>query len=102
MTVQSLQVETIKVGKGKKAKKETVLVLDFSGALNAGTADNANAYELAPIIKVKAKGKGKNKQPATIKLGSARGAGLGCLQSARTTSVTLTPRGKLTRRSRRS
>jgi hypothetical protein len=47
VTVQSLHVETIKVGKGKKAKKETVLVLDFSGALEAVSADNARAYELA-------------------------------------------------------
>ena len=70
VTVESLQVEKIKVGKGKKAKKETVLVLQFSGALNAGAADNANAYELAPVIKVKATGKGKNKKPATTKLGT--------------------------------
>ena len=47
VTVTRLVEETIKVGKGKKAKKETVLVLDFSGALNAGAADNANAYQLA-------------------------------------------------------
>jgi hypothetical protein len=52
VTVTSLQVETIKVGTGKKAKKETVLVLDFSGALNAVVADNTDAYPLARIIKV--------------------------------------------------
>ena len=69
VTVQSAQVETIKVGTGKKAKKETVIVVDFSGALNAASADNAGAYELAPIIKVKATGKGKNNKPATTKLG---------------------------------
>ena len=49
VTVKSLQVETIKVGKGKKAKKETVLVLDFSGALNAASADNVSALRFAPI-----------------------------------------------------
>ncbi len=62
VTVESLQVEKIKVGKGKKAKKETVLVLQFSGALDAAAADNANAYELAPVIKVKATGQGKAPQ----------------------------------------
>jgi hypothetical protein len=64
-----LQVETIKVGKGKKAKKETVMVLDLSAALNRSAADNAGAYELAPVIKVKATGKGKNRKQATTKLG---------------------------------
>ena len=47
VTVESLQIEKVKVGTGKKAKKETVLVLQFSGALNAGAADNVGAYELA-------------------------------------------------------
>ena len=70
VTVESLQVEKIKVGKGKKAKKETVLVLQFSGALNASAADDAGAYQLAPVIKVKASGKGKNRKPATTKLGA--------------------------------
>ena len=44
--INSLQVEAIKAATGKKAKKETVLVLQFSGALNAAAADNAGAYEL--------------------------------------------------------
>ncbi len=90
--VESLQVEKIKVGKGKKAKKETVLVLQFSGALNAGAADNANAYELAPVITVKATGKGKHKKPPTTTLGTSVK-----LASAVYTSnqVTLTPRGTL-------
>ena len=61
VTVESLQVESIKVGKGRKAQQETVLVIDFSRELNAASADNASAYELAPIIKVKASGKGKNR-----------------------------------------
>ena len=85
VTVEWLQMEKIKAGKGKKAKKETVLVLQFSGALNAAAADNANAYELAPVITVKAKGKGKHKQPATTRLGTTADAGLGGLHWPRTT-----------------
>ena len=87
-------MEKIKVGKGKKAKKETVLVLEFSGALNAGTADNANAYEFAPVIKVKATGKGKHKKPATTKLGKAV-APAKAVYTASNNQVTLTPRGTL-------
>jgi hypothetical protein len=87
-------VETIKVGKGKKAKTETVLVLGFSGALNAGAADDPNAYQLAPIIKVKARGKGKHRQPSRIKLGTAV-APASTVYNASNHSVTLTPRGKL-------
>ena len=94
MTVTSLQVETIKVGKGKKAKKETVLVLQFSGALNAGAAGNANAYQLAQIIKVKATGKGKHRQPPRTKLGRPV-APASAVYNASNDSVTLTPRGKL-------
>ncbi len=40
VTVESLQIEKEKVGKGKKAKKESVLVLQFSGPLTAATADS--------------------------------------------------------------
>ena len=93
--VESLQVETIKVGKGKKAKKETVLVLDFSGALNAASADNVSPFEFAPIIKVKAKGKGKNRKPATTKLGSAVTLA-SAVYNPSNNSMTLAPRGKLT------
>ncbi len=92
--VQSLQVETIKLGKGKKAKKETVLVLQISGALNAGAADNIGAYELAPVIKVKATGKGKHKKPATTKLGKPESPASAVYTSSNN-QVTLTPRGKL-------
>ncbi len=95
VTVESLQVETIKVGKGKKAKKETVLVLEFSGALNAASADNANAYELAPVIKVKATGKGKHRKPATTKLGTPV-TPASAVYNRVEQQVTLTPRGKLT------
>ena len=95
VTVQSLQVETIKVGKGKHAKKNTVLVLRFSGAINASSADNANAYDLAAVVKVKAKGKGKHRTPATTKLGSLVSVAAAAYDPSND-SVTLTPRSKLT------
>ena len=94
VTVRSLQVETIKLGKGKKAKKETVLVLQFSGALNASAADNTGAYELAPVEKVKSTGKGKNKKPATSKLGKPVALASADF-TASNNQVTLTPRGTL-------
>jgi FKBP-type peptidyl-prolyl cis-trans isomerase len=40
---ESTQVETIKVGTGKKGKKETIVVVEFSGALNAESASNGSA-----------------------------------------------------------
>jgi RHS repeat-associated protein len=95
VTVESVQVETIKVGKGKKAKKETVIVVEYSGVLNAGAADNASAYDLAQVIKVKASGKGKNKKPATTKLGALVPVA-SAVYTASNNSVTLTPRVKLT------
>ena len=88
-------METIKVGNGKKAKKETDLVADFSGALNAASADNVSAYDLAPIIKVKASGKGKKRKPATTKLESLVPVASDTYNPSNNT-VTLTPRGKLT------
>ncbi len=94
VTVQSLRAETIKVGTGKKAKKETVLVLHFSGALDAGAADNASAYEVAPVITVKGKGKGKHKQPPTTKLGTPVTPSLAAYTGVNN-QVTLTPRGAL-------
>ena len=95
VTVTSSQVETIKIGRGKRAKKETVLVVEFSGALSAASADNVSAYALAPIIKVKASGKGKNQRPATTKLGTPVSAA-SAVYNALNNSVTLTPRAKLT------
>jgi hypothetical protein len=94
VVVQSLQVESIKVGLGKKKKKETVLVLQFSGALDASAADNVAAYKFAPVIKVKASGKGKNRKPATTRLGGPV-APLSAVYSASNNQVTLLPRGKL-------
>jgi hypothetical protein len=87
--VNSLQLETIKVGKGRKAKKETVLLLNFSGALNAKAAGNPNAYQIAPLMKVK----GKGKRPGT-KIGQSVPPA-SAVYNASNHSVTLTPRGKL-------
>ena len=92
VTVEWLQTEKVKAGKGKKAKNDTVLVLQFSGALAAD--DNANAYELAPAITVKAKGKGKHKQPATSRLGTPI-TPASAVYSDSNYQVTLTPRGTL-------
>jgi hypothetical protein len=94
VTATPLQVETIKVGTGKKAKKETVIVVDFSGALSDASANNADAYELAPILKVKASGKGKNRRPATTKLGAPVPVA-SASYIASNNQATLIPRSKL-------
>jgi hypothetical protein len=44
----SVQRQTVAVGKGRKAKKEGVLVLQFSAPLNPGAAQNLAAYSLLP------------------------------------------------------
>jgi hypothetical protein len=44
----SAQRQTVAVGKGRKAKNETVLVLYFSAPLNASAAENLAAYSLLP------------------------------------------------------
>jgi hypothetical protein len=94
VTVTSAQVESIKVATGKKAKQETAVVLDFSGALNPAAATDANGYELAAIIRVKATGKGKNRKPAGAKLG-APSTPISAVYTAPNDSVTLVPRVKL-------
>ena len=70
VTVKSLQLKEIKVGKGKRARKESVLVLQFSGSLESSSADNSSAYRIAPVIKVHARGKGRHRQPPGTKLGN--------------------------------
>ncbi len=70
------------------------MVLQFSGALNAASADNANAYELAPVITVKATGTGKHKQPPPSKLG-APVTPASAVYTGSNNQVTLTPRGTL-------
>ena len=94
VTVQSVQLQKIKLGKGKKAKNETVVLVQFSGALNAATADNASAYAFAPIVTEKAKGKGKHKKPPTTKLGTPVPPATAVYTSSNN-QVTLTPRGTL-------
>ncbi len=71
-----------------------MLVVQFSGGVNARAADNAGAYGLAPVVNFKASGKGKNRKPATTKLG-APVPPASAVYSASTDQVTLTPRGKL-------
>ena len=46
VTVVSITVGTIKVGKGKRAKKETEIVVHYSGAVDAGSAQNVASYVL--------------------------------------------------------
>jgi hypothetical protein len=70
------------------------LVLQFSGSLNAGAADNANAYAFAPVIKVKATGKGKDKKPATTMLGS-HASPASAVYTSSNNQVRLSPRGAL-------
>jgi RHS repeat-associated protein len=94
VTVETPHVETIKIGKGKKAKKETVIVVSYSGALNASAADNASAYEIAPVLTIKASGKGKNHKPATTKLGTPIPFA-SASYTASNNQVILTPRGTL-------
>ncbi len=84
-------METIKIGKGKKGKNETEVVIQFSGALNANAAENASAYEIAPVITVKAAGKGKNHKPGTTKLGAPVALSSAVYDSSNQ-SVTLTSR----------
>jgi RHS repeat-associated protein len=90
VTVTSSQVETIKVGKGKKAKQQTVLVVGFSGDLSAAAADNTNAYQIAPIKKTK--GKGRHGKPGTTIGRSIPPAT--AVYNASNETVTLTLRGK--------
>ena len=74
----SSQVETIKVGTGKKAKKETVLVLDFSGALNASAADNTIAYDLAADHQGQGEGQRQEPQAGDNQARRTCAGGVGC------------------------
>ena len=94
VTVESLQVEKIKVGKGKKVLKETVLVLQFSAHSTPLRPTMLTPTVFAPVITVKATGKGKNKKPATTKLGKPV-ALASADYTASNNQVTLTPRGTL-------
>jgi hypothetical protein len=93
VSVESVRLETLKVGQGKRAKKETVVLIQFSGALNAGTAENPGAYQLAPLMAIKAGGRGKGKKVET-KLGRPVPVASAVYNAANDT-VTLIPRGQL-------
>jgi hypothetical protein len=79
-----LQVSTVKVGTGRKAKNMTGLVLQFSGALNPAQAQNLAAYQLLSG-KVK---KSRTTFNKTVLLSSA-------IYSASAHTVTLIPRSRL-------
>jgi hypothetical protein len=83
VTLTSIRGEKVKLGTGRKAKKATVVVLQFSGALNPSTAQNVADYSLlAGTIKKKVLGFNKS-----VPLASATYD-----PSAQT--VTLLPQGK--------
>ena len=102
VTVTSAQVETIKVGKGKKAKKETVLVLDFSGALNAGAATNGERLRARADHQGQGDGQGQEPEAGRNQARRARDAGLGSLHRVERQRDAHSPRQAQTRRSRRS
>ncbi len=54
VTLTSIRGAKVRLGTGRKAKKATVVVLQFSGALNPSTAQNVANYSLlAGTIKKK-------------------------------------------------
>jgi len=85
VTVESLRVETVKIGPRKKAKTTTELLLQFSGALNAGAAQNLGAYHLDQASRTK---KGGTKYNKPVALASVS-------YNASTDTVTLLARSKL-------
>jgi hypothetical protein len=46
--VTSAQIESVAVRKGRKVKRQAVVVLNFNGPLNSGAADNLAAYSVLP------------------------------------------------------
>ncbi len=82
VTVTSLTIATVKVGTGKKAKKTTGLVLQFSSALNMTQAQSLAPYQLSMPGKDKKFG---TKDDKGVKLGSAA-------YNATTHTVTLIPK----------
>ena len=85
VTVESLRVETVKIGKGKKAKSTTELLLQFSGALNAGAARNLGVYHLDQASRTKKGGTQYNKPVALASVS----------YNASTDTVTLLAKSKL-------
>jgi len=64
VTADPLRIETVKIGSGKRAKSTTGLVLEFSGALNAGAAQNLAVYQLDQATHTKKGGTQYNKPVA--------------------------------------
>ena len=93
VTVTSGRLVKVKSGRGRNAKKETVLVLHFSGPLDPSSAERVVAYGFAPVIKIKTTGKGNSRIPTTIGLG-APAQPVSAVYNPSNDSVTLTPRSK--------
>ncbi len=82
VTVTSLTITTVKLGTGKKAKKTTGLVLQFSDALNMTQAQSLAPYQLSMLGKDKKFG---TKDDKGVKLASA-------IYNTTTHTVTLIPK----------
>ena len=85
VTITSVRVATVKVGTGKKAKRQTGLLVQLSGALNPGQAEGLVAYHLLSG-KVKKKGHINFNKP--IPLSSA-------IYNSSAHILTLVPKSKL-------
>ncbi len=85
MTVESVRAQTIEIGTGKKAKSTTGLVLQFSGALDAGAAQNLGVYHLDQASRTKKGGTQYNKPVALASVS----------YNASTDTVTLLAKSKL-------
>jgi len=88
VTVKSAQIEPIAAGTGKTSQTEAVVVIDFSGALNAAAADNPDAYRIAPFVTV------RRGRKTISTLGPALPPASAAYDAA-TGSVTFTPQGVL-------
>ena len=76
--VQSARVETIKIGKGKKAKKETRHRRRLQRALNAASADNAGRLRARLGHQGQGERQRQKPQAGDDQAGRARASGLGC------------------------
>jgi hypothetical protein len=84
VTVTSVRIATVKIGTGKKAKKTTGIILQFSGALNPTQAGNAANYHLRSGTTKK----GRTTYKKNVPLSAA-------LYNASAHTVTLIPKTKL-------
>jgi hypothetical protein len=85
VTVAGVRAQTIKIVTGKKAKSTTELLLQFSGGLNAGAAQNLGIYHLLQATRHK-KGGAKCDKPVALASVS---------YNSSTETVTLLARSKL-------